>query len=329
MPRNLAILSIVLCLALPVHAHDIRPAYLDVIEAPAGEVHIVWREPVAGLYAVALTPGISTGWLRREPYSSERSETMLVREWRVTEPHDELLGTTVSIEGLERTITDVLLHIRYRDGSEQTELLTPSAPTTRIKGTAKTAVPVKEYLLLGFSHIWGGIDHLLYVFGLTLLVRDFRALLKTITGFTLAHSTTLAASALGFVHVPAAPVEASIALSIMYVAAEALNAVHGRASFAQRAPWAIAFVFGLLHGLGFAGALAEVGLPAHHIPLALLLFNAGIEIGQISFVLCLLCAAQLLRRSVPRWVERFRWAPPYVIGGLASLWFIQRLAAIF
>lgn len=327
--RRSALLMLLLCPTLRAHAHDIRPAYLEVAESPTGTIHMVWREPVAGLFAVPLTPNISTGWFQREPYSSERSDTMVVREWRVTVPHDELVDATVSVDGLERTITDVLLHIQYRDGSEQTQWLKPSAPAFRIPGAARAAVPVKEYLLLGFTHIWGGIDHLLYVFGLTLLVRNLRALLKTITAFTVAHSVTLAAAALGFIHVPAAPVEASIALSILYVAAEAANTRNGHPSLAQRSPWVIAFCFGLLHGLGFAGALAEVGLPAHNIALALLLFNAGIEIGQMSFVLCLLGAWQALRRSAPHWVERFQWTPPYVIGGLASFWFIQRFAAIF
>lgn len=329
MRRAGALLFLLLCAMLPAHAHDIRPAYLELAESATGTLRIVWREPVSGVFAVPLQPDISTGWLQREPYSSQHSDTTLVREWRIAAPHDELTGATVSIGGLERTITDVLLHIQYEDGSEQTQILKPSAPTFRIPGPTRAAVPVRQYLWLGFTHIWGGVDHLLYVFGLVLLVRDLRTLLKTITAFTLAHSLTLAAAALGVIHVPGPPVEASIALSILYVATQVANAHNGKATLAQRAPWMIAFCFGLLHGLGFAGALAEVGLPAHNIALALLLFNVGIEIGQMSFVLCLLGAWQMARRSAPLLAARFAWTPPYVIGGLASFWLIQRFAAIF
>jgi len=318
-----------LCLMTTAHAHDIRPAYLELTKTPSGDIRIVWRQPIAGVYAVPLVPRISTGWLDREPSLTERTDTLLVREWHIRAPTAELVGATVSVEALERTITDVLLHVRYPDGSELTQLLRPSAPSFSIPSAAKAGAPVKEYLLLGITHIWGGIDHLLYVFGLTLLVRDPRALLKTITGFTAAHSMSLAAAALGVIHVPSAPVEACIALSIMYVAAEVLGAREGRVSLAQRAPWLIAFCFGLLHGLGFAGALAEIGLPARHIPVALLLFNIGIEIGQISFVALLLGAFHTLRRVAPRWATGLQWAPPYVIGGLASFWFLQRFAAIF
>jgi hypothetical protein len=280
------------------------------------------------MYAAHLLPAISTGWLNQEPFATSRSDTLLVREWLVDEPHAELVGATVHIAGLERTITDVMLHIQYRDGSESTQLLEPSTPAFRIPAPAKAGAPVAEYLLLGFTHIWGGIDHLLYVFGLTLLVRSPRALLKTITGFTVAHSLTLAAAALGFIHVPSAPVEACIALSILYVAAEVLDAREGRTGLAQRAPWVIAFCFGLLHGLGFAGALADIGLPARHIPMALFLFNVGIEIGQITFVAVLLSASRALRRATPLWASKLEWAPPYVIGGLASFWLLQRSAAL-
>jgi HupE / UreJ protein len=163
---------------------------------------------------------------------------------------------------------------------------------------------------------------------LMLLVRDMCTLVKTITGFTLAHSISLAAAALGYVHIPAAPVEAAIALSIVYVAVEVVNAREGRTSLAQRAPWVIAFGFGLLHGLGFAGALAEVGLPAHAIPAALLLFNVGIEVGQLTFVALLLLAARALWLTAPLLVSRLSWAPPYLIGSTASYWLIERLQFI-
>jgi hypothetical protein len=320
-----ALLLLLWCFTPSVQSHEVRPGYLEFVENQAGDLHVVWRQPIAGVYAVALIPTISTGWLQGEPYSSSRTDTSYVREWRIPAPHADLAGATVEIQGLDRTITDVLLRVVYANGTELTQLLKPASPRLQLPGASRTAVPIREYLELGFAHIWGGLDHLLYVCGLMLLVRDGRTLIKTITGFTLAHSITLAAAALGYVHIPAAPVEATIALSIVYVAVEVVNAREGRMSLAQRAPWVIAFGFGLLHGLGFAGALAEVGLPAHAIPAALLLFNIGIEIGQLTFVALLLLAAKALWRMAPQLVSRLSWAPPYVIGSTASYWLIERL----
>jgi HupE / UreJ protein len=322
------LLLLLACFASSLQAHEVRPGYLEVTENRAGDLRIVWRQPIAGIYAVALVPTISTGWLRAAPYSSSRTDTTYVREWRVPAPHADLVGATVEIEGLDRTITDVLLRVVYANGTELTQLLKPAMPRLRLPGPTRAVVPIRQYLELGFTHIWGGIDHLLYVFGLMLLVHDRRTLVKTITGFTIAHSMTLAAAALGYVHISAAPVEAAIALSIVYVAVEVVNARQHRTSLAQRAPWVIAFGFGLLHGLGFAGALAEVGLPAHAIPMALLLFNFGIEIGQLTFVALLLLTAAALWRTAPQLVSRLSWAPPYVIGSTASFWLIERLQLI-
>jgi len=318
-----------LCLAAPVQAHEVRPGYLEITEGRGGELRIVWRLPVAGVYSVPLVPSISTGWLQGEPYSSSRTDSTWVREWRVPAPRADLAGANVEVLGLERTITDVLLRVVYANGTEFTQLLSPAAPSVRLPSATKAGLPIRQYLELGFTHIWSGIDHLLYICGLVLLVRDTRSLVKTITGFTAAHSITLAAAALGYVHVPSAPVEATIALSIVYVAAEVVNKWQGRTSLAQRIPWVIAFGFGLLHGLGFAGALAEVGLPAHAIPMALLLFNIGIEIGQLTFVALLLLGAKALWRMTPKLVSRLSWASPYAIGSLASFWLIERIQAIF
>jgi len=327
--RLSALLLLLLCFAPLLEAHEVRPGYLEFTENDAGDLRVVWRQPTAGVYAVPLVPTISTGWLRGQPYSSSRTEATYVREWRIPAPHADLAGATVEIQGLERTITDVLLRVVYANGSELTQLLNPAAPRLRLPSATKAELPIRQYLELGFTHIWNGVDHLLYIFGLVLLVRDTRSLVKTVTAFTVAHSLTLAAAALGFVHIPTAPVEATIALSIVYVAAEVVNVRQGHGSLARRAPWLIAFGFGLLHGLGFAGALAETGLPSHAIPTALLLFNVGIEIGQLTFVALLLLAAKALRRITPNLVDRLSWAPPYAIGSLASCWLIERIQFIF
>jgi hypothetical protein len=206
--------------------------------------------------------------------------------------------------------------------------LTPSSPSFTVAAAPSRLGIATTYVALGIEHILGGIDHLLFVLALFLLVGATRELVTTITAFTLAHSATLAAAALGFVHVPSAPVEAVIALSIVFVAAEIVHGLAGRPGLTARRPWVVAFIFGLLHGLGFAGALAEVGLPPHAIPLALLGFNVGVELGQLAFVAGLLglgAAAARLAVPRPRWSA---WVAPYAIGAVAAYWTLARLAQL-
>ncbi len=190
-------------------------------------------------------------------------------------------------------------------------------------------MPVLDYLRLGIEHIFFGIDHLLFVLALILIVKGKRRLLKTITAFTLAHSITLAAATLGWVHIPSAPVEAVIALSIIFLAVELVHYYQGKTVFSSKYPWVVAFIFGLLHGFGFAGALANVGLPPHDIPLTLFLFNVGVETGQLIFIVAVMLIIWLLHKifkSFPLWS---RWIPPYAIGCMAAFWFFQRLAVIY
>jgi hydrogenase/urease accessory protein HupE len=190
-----------------------------------------------------------------------------------------------------------------------------------------TITGIRTYVRLGVEHILFGIDHLLFVLCLLLLVRDIRRLLGTITAFTLAHSITLAAATLGFVRVSATPVEATIALSIVFLASELVRGEAGRSAVTRSYPWLVAFSFGLLHGLGFAGALAEIGLPQGEIPLALFAFNVGVELGQLAFITAVLLLARLVR-VVP--LRLPAWAPDtagYAIGAMASFWVFSRLAA--
>ena len=199
------------------------------------------------------------------------------------------------IDGLASTMTDALVRIEFVDGGEWVERLTPGAPQATIPAGQSGWAVAATYLKLGVEHILLGIDHLLFVLALILIAPNTRQLIKAITAFTVAHSITLAAATLGFVHVPPTPVEAAIALSIAFVAAEIVRAREGKAGIAARAPWIVAFAFGLLHGFGFAGALSEIGLPAGHIPVALLFFNVGVEIGQLLFVAVVLGLAALFR----------------------------------
>jgi hydrogenase/urease accessory protein HupE len=309
-------------------AHDVRPAYLEIIDKADGDLSIVWKR-TAATSSAAFTPRFSTGWTDAAPATSRNAGEALVKTWIVPQPRASLAGVTVEIEGLDTTITDVLLRVMFADGSELTRVLKPQESSITLPGAAKPGAPMREYLTLGFTHIWSGIDHLMYVFGLVLLVRTPKLLLKTITGFTIAHSVSLAAASLGYLHVPAAPVEAVIALSIVYIAVELLRAREGRASLAVSAPWLVSMSIGLLHGLGFAGALSEVGLPSDAIPQALLLFNIGIEIGQLVFVALVLALGHALIRYLPLTTNSLRRVPPYAIGSFASFWVIERIHAFF
>lgn len=198
-----------------------------------------------------------------------------------------------------------------------------------LAGSGSTAAAATRYTVLGFEHILDGIDHLLFILGLLLLVRGPWMLVKTITAFTVAHSITLALAVLGVVNIPSAPVEAAIALSIVFLAVEIVNARRQRFGLAYRKPWLVAFGFGLLHGLGFAGALSQIGLPPQEVPVALVFFNVGVEIGQLVFVAGILVAHWIWLRlpvRLPQWAEL---VPVYVLGTIATYWFFERTSAIF
>jgi hydrogenase/urease accessory protein HupE len=316
--------ALLLLMPLAAAAHEIRPAYLEITEDAGKHVHVLWKMPTVGRLSVPLDPKLSSGWLDRDPASTSETDVYLIRQWDIAPPHVPLDGQTVTIEGLDQTITDVLTRISFANGVAVTHLIHPEHPTLVVPNSEKPTLPIVEYLELGLTHIWTGVDHLLYVFGLMLLVGNFKSLLKTITAFTVAHSITLAAAALQVIHVRPAPVEAVIALSIVYVAVELVHLRQGKPGLAYRYPWLVAFSFGLLHGLGFAGALAQIGLPPHDIPLALFLFNVGIEAGQVSFVLAVLALGWLLRRLVPAVTRKLEWLPPYAIGSMAAFWLIER-----
>jgi hydrogenase/urease accessory protein HupE len=226
-------------------------------------------------------------------------------------------------------MTDVLVRSVRTDDSVQVARLTPSSPAFVLEATAGPLQVARAYTLLGIEHILGGIDHLLFVLGLMLIVRNKWTLVKTITAFTVAHSITLGAATLGWVHIAQPPVEAVIALSILFLASELAKQRRGHAGLTERWPWIVAFTFGLLHGFGFAGALREVGLPESDIPLALLTFNVGVEIGQLLFVGAVLLALTALRRvflRLPAWIQA---APAYGIGTMAAFWWLQRMAPLF
>ncbi|WP_457103730.1 HupE/UreJ family protein [Methylobacterium sp. P5_C11] len=323
--RWLAILAALTAFLLPFsgYAHEVRPAYLDLSEDRPGEFSVLWKTPMAGEMRLALDPGFSGPIEVLAPVTARRTGEAAVQTWRLRA--DRLRGQTLRIKGLESTLTDVLVRVSFADGSTWVERLTPRQPDALIPARPSAWSVAGTYLGLGVEHILTGIDHLLFVLALLMLTTGTWRLVKTVTAFTVAHSITLGLATLGIVHVPPRPVEAVIALSIVFVAAEILHARRGQVGLAARMPWIVAFAFGLLHGFGFAGALSQIGLPEGQIPVALLFFNLGVEAGQLLFiagVLALVAVAKRLRVAWPAWAET---VPPYVIGTVAMFWVIQRV----
>ena len=310
-------------------AHEVRPALLQITETTPSTYEVVWKQPMVGDLAVHLVPHLSGGLIDREPDGQDVETGFRIKTWTLRNAAIE--GRTVEIEGLANSVTDVLVRVVPLTRPAINSVIRPSDPPFVLDLSGPNGLAVPAYLLMGVEHILTGFDHLLFVFGLFLLIGPNWRLVKAITAFTVAHSITLGLAALGFIQFPSAVIEALVALSIVFVAWELVKGeTHGR-SLAHRYPWLIAFTFGLLHGLAFAGALAEVGLPKGAAPQALFLFNVGVEIGQLSFIAAVLAISWLLRR-LPQWrrVETYGWAramPAYVIGGLSSYWLIERIVA--
>lgn len=308
-------------------AHEIRPAYLEITEHSNGRADVLWKQPAQGEVAVALQPHIGA-LIDRRPQRVEVTNSFGIAHWHNIDLGGRGLdGREIRIEGLERTITDVLVVVKFADGDSQQAVLTPTAPTMAIDAHAGAAVGA--YLMLGIEHILTGADHLLFVFGLILLSDSLGSLIRTITAFTIAHSITLALTALHLLQVDPALVEAMVAFSIVFLAVELMRKLRGADGIAIRYPWLIAFGFGLLHGAAFAGALKEIGLPQNNIPMALFLFNLGVEIGQLLFVAAVAAIFLALRRMrIPdRARQLARPVAAYAIGAFSMYWFLDRLYA--
>ena len=317
-----------LFLSLIANAHEIRPAFLQISEQADGHVEVLWKQPAAGEVAVHLQPHLSSGWLDGSPDQIAAAPAFLIKRWNINKPGQRLEGQTLTIEGLENTITDVLVVIEQADGHSTQAILKPQHPSMTIPTQNGKDMTVLSYFRLGVEHILTGIDHLMFVLGLLLLVENRLLLIKTITAFTVAHSITLSCAALNWVKVYPPVVEAVIALSIVFLALELVRANRGQFGLAARYPWLIAFSFGLLHGFGFAGALLDIGLPKDDVPLSLFLFNVGVEAGQLLFVLVVLLIIEGARRLPainPVWG---RWVPPYAIGSFSAYWLIERLSIL-
>lgn len=314
----------------PAQAHEVRPALVQIRETGPGAYEVTWKRPVVGDMALRLVPHLSGGALEKPPNVEQAAPGYVTRVWRVRDG-PPLEGQVLEVEGLAQSVTDVIVRVTARDGSTLDHVLKPAQPKLTITMAAASGVAVPAYLVLGVEHILIGIDHLLFVLGLLLLIGPNWSLVKAVTGFTVAHSITLALAALGYISFPSAAIEALVALSILFVAVELMPSRRAAGGLAQRRPWLIAFVFGLLHGMAFAGVLADIGLPDGAAPQALLLFNVGVEIGQLIFI-----GAVLGLMAAGRWVlQKRHWAMPqwaalapvYVIGTLSAYWLIERTVA--
>lgn len=326
MTRLAALLLIILALVRPAAAHELRPAYLELAEGTPGHFGVLWKVPAAGDRRLGLYLRLpATCRNLTEPVGAIENAAYFER-WQVS-CDGGLKGKTITIDGLRSTLTDVLARIAWADGSIEVERLTPEQPSLTLKGAQTVWEVSRTYFMLGVEHILGGIDHLLFVLALMLLIRDPWMLVKTITAFTLAHSITLTGAALGYLSLPQAPVEAVIALSIAFVARELILMKPGERRLSEAYPWVVAFSFGLLHGFGFAGALKEIGLPQGDVPLALLTFNLGVEAGQLLFVGAILLLNAAITALVSWPLAKGHVAAAYVIGTVATIWLVERLAA--
>ena len=327
----LVVVALLVTAIVPGRADEFKPAYLQLTQADHETYDVLWKIPaIDESTTLKVKPQFPDGAEALTEVRSTYSRGVTVQRWRIRVPQG-LDGKAIFFSQLSETRIDVLARLVRLDGTVQLERILPVHPSFVGRPSPGRLEVVRTYTILGIEHILSGFDHLLFVLALVLLVQGTRRLLATITAFTAAHSLTLAGATLGWVHVPGPPVEASIALSIVFVASEIVHMRQGRSSVTQHYPWVVAFAFGLLHGFGFAGALEQVGLPQSSIPVALLFFNVGVEIGQLLFVGAVLVviaagwrAAHRLRWSPPAWIWRIA---PYGIGALASFWLVERIAA--
>ena len=319
----LPLAGLLLVQAAAARAHETRPGFLELRETGPEIYSFLWKKPSGGEVEIQIAPVIPQGCRLatsdRQPLSPG---AVIVRG--TLSCAGGLAGKTIVIAGLEATITDVLVRLHHADGRLESHLLRPATPSVTLGGITSASERALSYVQLGVQHILLGVDHLLFVLGLLLIVSDRLMLVKTITSFTLAHSITLAIATLGYASAPLPPLNAAIALSILFLGPEIVRTWRGETSFTIRHPWVVAFAFGLLHGFGFASGLTAMGLPKAEIPLALLLFNVGVEIGQLFFVFLILGLERAFRALEIRWPKVALALPGYTVGTLGAYWAIQR-----
>ena len=334
--RLVIILSVIVGLLLPAlheaSAHPLAPAYLELNEVAPGQFDVLFKRPLTSAGGVVLTPSLPRTCNRDGSLDQWREKTALIQRYVITCANGSLRGDIIGLDGLVQSGTDAVVVVNFTDGARAQATLRDTRTTFVVPEQQTFLSTLIEYGRLGVEHISSGIDHLLFVLGLILLVgQSSLRLLKVITAFTLGHSISLSVVALGAVQYPVGLVEIFIAISVYLLAVEVIRSPSGKPSFLGRYPWAASAGFGLLHGFGFAGALAEIGLPKDEIAAALMGFNLGIEIGQVLFVSAILLVWSiwtfLVQTPLPSWV---RLVPAYSIGTAGSYWFADRaISAVF
>lgn len=328
--RYRALITFLLLSFLPgiLLADDFSPALLQITERQGGWVDVLWKKPIKRNRAVVqITPQLPEFLAPVGSPVVRQTPVAWVEQSTYRSDGQSLNGATLRIVGLDAVPNDVLIRIELQDGSEFSTILRSGNTSYVIPERAGKLQVAGDYWLMGTIHILEGADHLLFVFALLLIVTGLMSLFKAVTAFTVAHSITLALATLGMIHLPPAPTEAIIALSIVFLAGEIIHKRQGRMGITERWPWVIAFVFGLFHGLGFAGALSEIGLPQHEVPLALLMFNVGVETGQLLFIAVVVSVIALLKR-LPVALPQASWRlVPYGIGSVAGYWTIDRVVS--
>lgn len=321
---SILITSLLLLSASQAGGHKLQPAYLEISQQSIGTFSVLWKRPLVGNSPMNIYPMFPEACSNITEPSISPSQNFALERWLVDCGKDGLFKKTIAIDGLEATVTDTLVRIYYLDGAEETHLLRPATNSAVLEGNPSALKRILAYLQLGIQHILMGIDHLLFVLGLLLIVKSRWMLLKTITSFTVAHSITLGIATLGYASVPLPPLNAVIALSILFLGPEIVRSWRGGTSLTIRHPWVVAFAFGLLHGFGFATGLTNLGLREVEIPQALLVFNCGVELGQVAFVLLIIMlerSFRILEINWPKWVQM---VPGYAVGSLGAYWTIQR-----
>ena len=325
---KLALLLIgVLCSAATTFADEFRPALLEITESEPGRYAVLWKVPLQNDRALDISPLFPEHIQQMGPASARVVQGSRIEQSTWTSETGSLVGGTIEIAGLSALPIDVIVQIDMADGEEHSAILRPATPSYVVPERTTKWTVATSYWKIGTIHILEGYDHLLFVLALLLIIPNLWMLFKTITAFTLAHSISLALATLGVVNMPGAPTEAVISLSILFLAVEIVHSRQGHVTFTEQYPWVVALAFGLVHGLGFAGALAEVGLPEREIPLALLMFNVGVETGQILFVCAVLVVIAIVKRIPVTWHSEGWRLMPYAIGCTAAFWTVQRVAS--
>jgi hydrogenase/urease accessory protein HupE len=330
-PRSaLAAMALVMATLAPgiAAAHEVRPGFLELREQTDGSYSMLWKQPSGGEIEIRISPVFPEGCRLVTRDRQQVTPGALISRGKLI-CEGGLAGKSIAIAGLETTITDVLVRVHRADGRLESHMLRPASTSVALGGITSTGQMGWNYFRLGIEHILLGVDHLLFVLGLLLIVADRWMLVRTITAFTVAHSITLGIATLGYVSAPTLPLNVAIALSILFLGPEMVRSWRGETSFTIENPWVVAFAFGLLHGFGFASGLSTTGLPQSEIPFALLMFNLGVEAGQLAFVLGVLLLERSFRALEIHWPRLVQLLPAYTVGSLGAYWTLQRALIMF